>query len=230
MSTTLSAPELFAVSQGQKNSGTDRCHWCGCQCKTIFQHDDTVLVTGRSRSGAKFPQGRFVCEGCRLYRRDSCTVFFLDDTYKDRQSLRFHSWWMTDEGLRCVRKEDRPKLYGYLLEPPPLFCLSLLSEENGKPAAATNQIHLCHVNDLPEVQAETPLKFTIDGVAHEYTVYELREALKHKMTEGKMPGVRALVQTLGWVDLPGIDVETKRGRGRPPKDAFDKTDRVVSKK
>ena len=231
----VSAPELFAISQGKKNTGSERCFWCGgsAEASPQFLRDGQHNPpAGRHPGGARFPQGRHVCLGDWLYRRESVTVFYPDDTLKDRQCLLRSSWWLTDEGIRALRKEDAPHVYKALLNPPPLFCLSLLSAEpqNGK-LITYNQIHLACVNDLAEVRADTPLAFTLDNVRHEYTVYELRETLKTRVAEGKMPGVRALTARFGMVAVPGLgDPEAKRERGRPAKVEEDRIDRVVSKK
>lgn len=221
----LGSGELFAVSQGARCEGNEKCHWCKAPCGRNFPHDDPPPIPFvRSREGAKNPGGLYVCEGCRLYRRPSCTVWWLTDGFKDRQSLRKLSWWLTADGARGIRREeDRETLWNVLLAPPPLFCLSLL--ENPK---LENHLHHAVVNDHDVVQADTTLYFTVDNVKFDFSVYELKEACKHG-PEGKSPGVQALIGYLGEYRLPD-EKHVEHRRGRPPKHEDDNIRRVVSKK
>ncbi len=225
MSTSIcSASELFAISQGSKCEGLDRCHWCKAPCEKKNYHDDAPpLPFIRSREGAKNPSGNYCCEGCRLYRRECCTIWWLNGGLKDRQSLKKLSWWMTEQGARAVRKEDHETLWELLLSPPPLFCFSLL--ESNK---VQNHLHHCLVNNHEVILAETVLYFTLDNVKHDYSVYELKECCKYG-PEGKTPGVIALWRVLGEHKLPDEKYVEHR-RGRPPKHEDENIRRVISKK
>jgi hypothetical protein len=224
MSTPVGPGELFARSQGAVCEGKERCHWCLAPCSRAWPHDDAPPAAYvRSLEGAKNPTGPYACEGCRLHRRRSCTVWWLSGGLSDRQSLRKTSWWATPEGARAIRKQDHEKLWELLLAPPPTFCLSLL--ESGR---VDNMLHRCVVNDHKIVTAETELHFTVDNVKHSYSVYELKEACKHG-AEGKSPGVLAVVRVLGEHPLPD-EKHVEHRRGRPPKHEDDDIRRVISKR
>ncbi len=220
---SMIASELFATSQGCKCDGEFECHWCGGRCTRKWIHDDAPPIPFvRSITTAIRPGNAFVCTGCWLYRRPRVTVQHLDGTQKDGQSLTKHSWWITPKDAWIIEKEDHEKLYSYLLSPPSIFSLSLLS--TGKVA---NLIQLAVVNRNDLMLADTLLYFTLDNIRHSYTVYELEEGLRHGLN-GKMPGVRALIEKLGSFLLPSIE-EVKRERGRPLKnyDATNKSKRVL---
>jgi len=83
----------------------------------------------------------------------------------------------------------------------------------------SNLIQLAVVNDLPEIRDDTLLAFTVNGVVHHYTTYELSEVLKTGDPNGKDPGVQALWRIVGptKIDLV-ISQDEKRDRGRPKKE------------
>lgn len=212
----ITAPSLFALAQSTLNDGADRCHWCGSPCPRQWPHDDrsTDPFTPR-RSTAKLPGNTYICRGCWLWRRKRVTVTFLSGKQLDRREACDHSWWIVEEGAWGVSKEDNEEVYLRLLCPPVRFTLCLLNQYGGQ-----NLLHLAHVNDNYQVKADTPLYYTLNNTKMEYTVYELEEALKHG-TDGKHPGVRALIDFFGHFQISSganqETIEVKRNRGRPPK-------------
>lgn len=207
MPNKISAVELFAMTHGKECKGSLECHWCASPCDRQWQHDDPPPVPfARTTSSAKRPSSPYICVGCLIYRRPSVTVQFMGGGFKDRQTLKHHSWWLDENGIVAIRPEDHQELYKKLLSPPSAFSLALLYGTR-----CENLINLAEANDFKPIQAGTTLKFTINNVLHEYSVYELSEGLKHGL-EGKMGGVRALVNLLGPLEMKS---EEKRPRGRP---------------
>lgn len=221
------ASDLFANAMGTSNNGSLTCHWCGAACSPQWRHDDPgPQPFSKQRLPAKFPHSLFVCRGCWMYRRPSYTVRFLDDTFQDRQTGYKHSWFLTDRGAWVVRKIDGPYLLEKLMSPPLRFSLSLTD------GSIPNYLQLALVNNVTEVQADTPLSITVNNVPFTYTVYELEDAIRCGVVEGKEAGVRELIRFLGDQLPPPIQVEEpKRGRGereeRPG--AKDVVKRIVTK-
>lgn len=209
------ASQLYAMSQGAKCQGSEECHWCLAPCERRWLHDDDLPIPFvRSKSTAKRPSSLYVCTGCWLYRMPRITVRYLNGKLKDRQSPEKHSWLITEQDAFSLDPTDSPAIYNQLLSPPVRFALSFLTDRG-----TNNLLQLQLLNDLDTVLADTPLHFTIDNIPHTYTTYELEEALRHGV-EGKLPGVRALIEHLGPYQIP--EEKVKRGRGRP------KTEEVVS--
>ena len=216
MGTTLTLPELYAISQSYASSvgeGDERCHWCGAACKRLWFHDDPAPVTyGGVRPKREQPcrvlSSAYQCLGCWLWRRNSITAWWLtpEAGFKDRQKPLELSWLVTAEadGAWALRKEDAAELYAFLLNPERKFALALID------GGAKNYPQLGRVNDNPEVKADTPLYLTLNGVEHPFTAYELGEARKGASTQGMGSGVQALVRLFG-----PIPAEGKRKRGRP---------------
>lgn len=207
-----SSSELYAYSLGFHCEGREECYWCGCSCSQKWQHEEPPPIPFvRSTKLAKRPGNKYICAGCWLYRRKSITVFSLTNTLKDRQCLINHSWFMTEQETRVINKEDHDELFEYLLDPPYVFSLSLLSS-----SAKQSHIQLVPLNSFSEIHADTPLHFSYDGVTCSYTIYELEETIRTKETTGKNPGIRLLVDLLGY-PLPKENEPQKKKRGRPPK-------------
>lgn len=207
----LLASELFALAHSVRCVGPDRCHWCSAPCARMWKHNDPPPLIGVPRSLARCPGNGFICNGCWIWRRQRTTVFYLDHTFerphfRDGQSLRYASVYCTEQGAWLVRDHEKEALYALLLDPPKRFFLSLLS------AYGENHLQLAHTNDLPAIQADTPLTFTLDGIPHTYSVYELEMAAKHG-PEGRLPGVQALARLFG--PPPVSPAPEKRKVGRP---------------
>lgn len=219
----LLASELYATSQGHSCSGKEECHWCSAPCGRLDPHDDGLptLAQYRPRTLAKRPGNAYVCRGCWLWRRQRTTVFFLSKGFRDGRCAMDHSWWITGEEAWAVRApEDARALYEHLLEPPLLFCLALADGER-------NHLQQAVVNDLDEVRADTPLRFTLNGIVHEYTVYELEDALRSNDPAGRRPGVGALMRLFGGHALPPRDERKKPGRPRQDYEADNPHKKVI---
>lgn len=219
------ASECFAKSLSRSCQGDQICHWCGGNCDRQWIHDDVVsLPFSKTRSSARWPSKPHVCVGCWYYRRKSVTVRFLTEGYKDRQSLRQHSWLLTPEGVWGITPTDSEKLYGFLLRPKVPFALSLLGDKDGN---VENMLHLAFLNTHDEIEGDTELSYTLDNKEYKYSPYELEEALKHGC-DGKSGGVTLLVNRLGaYTGVPAIDPERKLERGRPK---HEKRDRMPGEK
>ncbi len=200
--------ELYAKTCNLKCEGSEKCHWCGAACGQFNLHDDVpFLPFVKSTQSPRYPFEKWICNGCYSWRRKSLTVNFLDGSFKDRQCPMTHSWLLTDIETIGLEKGMGKGMYPILLAPPLRFSLSLVT--NGK---TLNFIHLCMANDLPEIKANTELAFTLDNIPLAYTVYELEGGLRYG-SEGKMPGVRALIDFFGKGDLEPIP-EVKKDKGR----------------
>lgn len=226
----ITASALYAISQGGKSdAGDQECHWCAGKCPRIWKHDEPPLpyfvrVQDRARSPARRPANLWICRGCWQFRWKRVTLPFLSGGFKDGQCLINHSIWITEEGAWGIRTGDavdREELYKKLLNPPLRFCLGLL-DGNGM----TNHLQLMAVNDnVNGVNAQTVLEFTVNNILHHYTPYELETALRHG-TQGKPPGVAALVRLLGPYEIKGKDPQ-ERGRGGNPDPAGPQNARKV---
>ena len=210
------ASELFALSQGSRMpEGQERCHWCTGPATKSFRHDDPKpLPFTKQRTTAKHPSGQFVCHGCWLFRRGSVTVRFLGSSnLKDRQRARDWAWWIEGSGAWAIRpKVDYAELWKKLLFPPREWCLMLGDNSAG--------IHLAEANSYGEVTAGTVFRFTHDLKPLEFSLYELREALKAAGSNGYGPGVQHILRTLGPCPEGLVEKErpkepVKEGRGRP---------------
>ncbi|MDE2095657.1 MAG: hypothetical protein KGL39_00240 [Patescibacteria group bacterium] len=223
---SLLASEIFALAHESKCQGFSECHWCGAPCGSLWAHDDPPGIVGVKPLArmARRPGNPWICKGCWLWRRQRVTVNYLGGDFKDGQTAGHHSWWIEEKGAWALRKESYPKLYEKLLAPPRHFVLSLLvtdpvvSGAIGLAPALTNHLQHCVANNVDSLFPDTPLFFTVNGIQHQYTVYELEDGLRNG-SEGKEPGIGALIRVLGTYPLPpkpGQDNEP-RGRGRPPK-------------
>lgn len=216
MATALPAPALYALSCQAKIEGPDTCHWCGSPCKRIWKHDGAPsLLFTKDLQRPRYPASAYICMGCWLFRRRAITIWYLgEDRFKDRQAPQEHSWWITDKGSWVVSPDNAMALQTVLLKPPRKFALALLS---GDAPSVKNLLHLNNANDLPAIQEDTPLHFTVDNVPMLYTTYELKEALKYG-PDGKEAGVRYLYKLFG--SPPPIPPEPagkkSGGSGRPP--------------
>lgn len=205
---------LFAGSQGATCEGPERCHWCSAPCTRRWTHDDPPPTPfQRSSLSALVPGSPWVCLACWMYRRKRVTVTTLAERKQiDGQCLMHHPWLATPEDILVITKDDHDALYETLLFPPLKFCLSLV----GRDGKVKNLIQFAAVNDLEKIAADTELHFTLNNHPLSYTIYELEEGLKGGL-DGRMPGVRALVDFLGPYRKPGgvEEVKVKRERGRP---------------
>lgn len=223
-----SPSDILAVSQAIPNEGEDRCHWCGSACKRQWLHDDVApLPFFRSRSTAKNPSGAYICNGCWIYRRKRVSVSFLGGDYEDRKTLSEFSWILTRQGIWVLKPQDRHLLYKTLLNPPKVFCLSLLSAPKTE-----NMLQLSVSSCQEEIRGDTPLSFTVDNSRFVYTVYDLEVCLKGH-SSGVTPGARELVRLFGECpEAVGISKEeTKKKPGVSiPLDAVSKgVGRIVRK-
>jgi hypothetical protein len=190
--------------------GPDECYWCSRPCTRDVPHDDGPLVLFKKTPLiARRPNNKYVCQGCDIYRRKRTTINYLDGSINDGKCLINFSWWIDREGPKVIDKrrwtKDGINLFREkLLNPPNSFCFSLITE------GQKNHLQLCKANDLCVIKADTVLYYTLDNQVFNYSVYELKEALKHG-PEGREPGVRLLVEMIG-LDEPE---EPKRGGGRP---------------
>lgn len=218
------APELYALSQHFRCDGPYECHWCMGRCGPDFHHGEPPPVPFlKGRSGAKRPANPWICKGCWLWNRQRITTTFLRGDWLDSQAPKKHSVWITEKEALTIRlKEDGEELVKLLLKPPLRFVLSLISE-------GENLLHLCPVNWHERVKAETPLLFNANNITHEYTIYELKEALKFG-PEGKRPGVGVLMALLDLQPQPPEEEERKQGRPPALPSVNDTLKKIVTRK
>jgi hypothetical protein len=204
------ASELYAKTQGTECTGPDECHWCGANCQRLWPHDEPppIPFVKGIRSKVRRPSNGYVCTGCWNWRRKSITVKYADDSYTDRRSPRYESWWLVPEsaiGLKFDRANGEV-LYQILMEPPVTCCLSLV--EMGE----ENHLQECIVNHFPTLFANTPFRFTLNGVVMEFTIYDLEVALRQKDSNGLGPGVGAITRLFGYPEkFEKKEVLRKRG-------------------
>ncbi len=216
------ASDLFAVSQSAVNAGNERCYYCGGKGPQSYRHfEPPVFIGSKNPAGICCPSNHWMCIGCWMWRRKKNTIQFLTEGLKDSQCAMNHSWFVTREAARVIRvSEDTPLIYEKLLHPPLTFFLALLEGEKN-----LNQLHLCKLNNHPNIQADTVITFTVNNVPHTYTIYELEEALKSEDPGGKQPGVQVLIRLFGPHALNGED---RSKRGRIPKSEGAKVSRVIT--
>ena len=138
----------------------------------------------------------------------------------DGQAPKDHSWLIQPSSAKAVHPAGGQELLEILLNPPEQFALMLLTsprvEGDGKVMLPfENRLHLGIANDVPELKANDLVRFTVDNVPHQYTVYELKEALKFG-PDGKEPGVRVLFDLFRFPVTPPKTEEPKSTGGRPP--------------
>lgn len=185
----MRASELYAISQGSKCDGREKCYWCLGPCTQHWKHDDVpYLPFSKSSQLPKYPGGHYICSGCWHWRRKSLTVNYLGGGQKDRQQPKDHSWIITKTGAYGITPAPSQHVIDYLTNPDLPFCLSIVTNDK-----IPNLIHLAEVNQPQELTAETLLEFTVDHTLFTYSIYELEEGLKYGR-EGKMPGVQALIK------------------------------------
>lgn len=225
-SAKLTASMLFARAHNLEHLHTNgnglspwKCHWCGAPCDNKFPHDDPPPVPfTRSKSTAKFPGESYCCRGCVAWRWPKRTIDFLASGQKDGQQAKNYSWYITDQAAYGLRnRQDFEMLWDRLLQPPKRFVLTLKAFGDG----CENLLQLALINDPGGIIASTPLYFTLSNIEHNYSVYELEEALRNG-PNAYGPGIRALWKFLG--DPPEAlkkrypsvrEEENRRGRGRP---------------
>lgn len=221
------ASQLYARSQGYECKGPWRCHWCSAPCLDEFIHDDPPPVPfQRSTSTAKCPAEAYICVGCWAWRRPRTTISFLSGGYLDKQEAKGHSWLVTDKqawALRLGDFLDMDALYTQLLQPPRYFFLALRLPND----KIDTLLQLAQANCYEGIHANTPLRFTVNNIVHQYTVYELGEAMKNG-PPAYGPGISALYRALGEpsaeakkqvVPLQAKEEPSKKTAGRPkPKD------------
>lgn len=206
---SLAAVQMYAESQITPCEGPFECHWCAGACSSKERHDDPYPLPfqkGTNRNLARRPANPYICRSCWLYRRPRQTIYFLDrKEYQDKQSLLNHSWLLTPLEILAIRSpQDYPRLQEILFKPPRRFTLSLLT---GK---GPNFIHTAVANTHEEIKADTPLCFTLDNVAMEFSVYELEWFKEEKDGTGLMPGTRALGKLFGWEPKPEGEIPPPR--------------------
>jgi hypothetical protein len=213
------ASDLFAISQGAKNTGPELCHWCGSACTAQRLHDDPPPQPFRKNtSAAKFPGRLYVCNGCWNWRAPRRSVVYLapssDGTHiiRDRQAAKDHSWLILPERAWALRKEfEGPSLYAILLEPPRQFALAI------KDGDFPTQIQSTILNDHAfDIRLDTELHFTVNNIPHSYTPYELDKGLRDG-PNGRGPGVQALMRVFGEWKRPTPEAKpvTSPQGGRP---------------
>ncbi len=211
----LLGSDLFALSQGTKNSGPESCHWCSAACNRTWIHDELppVPFSKSPRSTARNPSGMYICVGCWMFRRKLTTMIFMDGKMKDREAATRHSLYFTETSWNAIGEKDSTAVYERLLKPPLRFVLSIIEP------GIENKLQCCVANDHPTVRKDTRLSFTYNNQPQTYSIYELEQAVKNHQegvgTEGKEPGVQILTRFLG-VYQPIISTSgVKRQVGRP---------------
>lgn len=221
---TISAPALYALSQGERCEGPTECHWCGAPTEKLITHDEPPPTPFlRRTTTAKKPGNQFICRGCFLWKRARLTVPFTDGTLKDSQTPSQWSWFITNSEA-ISPKIGRMEIYHRLLKPPARFALLLVDDPK-----TNNLIHLAEVNDYTDKDLlnDSPLRFTLNNIRLEYTIYDLEHALKNGPT-GTSPGVAALIRLFGRPEKDESEEEkVKRGSGRPSTKGDRKPGQVV---
>lgn len=185
------ASELYAISEGKKCEGKRECHWCGAACEEKWLHDEPPPLIGVRRSAmVARPNNPWICTGCWLWRRQRITINLLDGTQRDVQTPAKHCWLISDKtSLAFYAADHRQILFKLLTVPVAPFSLILRTPGNGVDV----HIQMAVVNEMNNPTINTPMFFTLDNIKHQFTLYELDEALKHTDT-GKEPGVRVLAK------------------------------------
>lgn len=207
---------LYAASQKRECKGNpnDRCHYCAAPCDRSHIHEDYQPPFQKVAIRA-VPNSPWECEGCWLFHRTR--VMATSVSWKKGEDRHFYhlvkqNWWITEEAKIIVLDDprDRAAMRDLLMKPPKLFMMMLLREKT------ECELHLGIVNHHQEVQLDTKLGFTLDGVPHYYTVYELESAVRNG-SEGTKGGTRLLAEMFApWSLPPLVEVDEPPKRGRPP--------------
>src|SRR3990167_4621660 len=184
----MNASELYAASEGKRCEGKRECHWCGSACDEKWLHDEPPLLIGVRRSFlVARPGSPWICAGCWLWRRQRITVRFLDDTIRDNQSPPKHSWFISSRNSLAFTPNHHSILFNLITTPPAHFVLIIRTP--GSAIDVTLQTAI--VNETNNLTINTPLWFTLDNIRHQFSLYELDDAIRRDST-GKEPGVRVL--------------------------------------
>lgn len=205
----LTASDLFCLSQGTKNGGSEKCHWCNSACIKLYRHDDPgprAFVKQPERLWqVKCPTSLWMCLGCWMWKRRSVTVNFLDGRLADRQRAEDYGWLITAENAWAIRKQDSENLLKLLRSQIPLcFSLSLIEKDK-------NKLQCMTVNDHQKITGETRLSFTLDGKEHHWTPFELEDAIAHG-SNGKEAGTRFLAGLVP-EEKPSLALGKEEGNG-----------------
>jgi hypothetical protein len=166
MKNALTSSKLFAGSR--HNPGDHRCYFCSADCNETYSSLEYVKDTFTNRDIVKYPQSKFVCQGCvESLGWGEDEMLMLDGSVKRRENNRgmaprMYSWILTRESRIAFTKAHvsliRNVLCDHVPEPP----FSIIIADSGQkqlifraPVAMSREIFPVMLED--EVIEVTPV-------------------------------------------------------------------------
>ena len=166
----VTVPAMLAGAVGRRlivHQGDARCFYCGSPCGTKLPASEHVKSSFTGRAGVAAPGSPWICEGCGLCLRESCTIPMLAGGKRVGQRMRGYSWVITATEIGAATKSDIAILRTACLSPPePPFAIVL--SDSGQ----THQLYRGRVNHV-----SLPVTVTLEAEPITYYPDRLREAL-----------------------------------------------------
>lgn len=154
----MTTPELFAISQGQFCHGPHRCFYCGVACGESFPTSDFVKDSFTGRNDVPCPGSLWICPGCVLCLRESCTLTMIDGTTREqtKAAMRGWSWVITEHKAVASGKQHLQQLRMACINgPDTIGPWSVVLSDSGQ----KHLLYRGHVN----ASIETPWTVTLEG-------------------------------------------------------------------
>lgn len=162
-------PALVALAIAGRNActGPHRCFYCGAPCVVGWPTSQYVKKSFTGHGGVAAPGSPWVCQGCVLCLRESCTIRLLDGTIRPDQRMRGYSWVVDRAGATAATKAHINRLREICVAPPePPFAIIL--SDSGQ----THQLYRGRVNHSP-----LPIVATLEAEPITYRPAGLLDAL-----------------------------------------------------
>ena len=141
ITTPTSVPHLMALASRRDCAGPHRCYYCGAPCTERLAVSQHVKDSFTGRTGVVAPGSPYVCVGCTLCLRESCTITLIDGEIRPDQRMRGYSWLLTGSRAVAMTKAHLAGIRGLCLQPPkPPFAVVLTD------SGQTHQLYRGRVN------------------------------------------------------------------------------------
>jgi hypothetical protein len=166
----MTASILFA--QAKHKHGNNRCYFCGSDCDETYKSHEYVKDTFTNRDIVKFPQSKYVCQGCvESIGWGEDEMLMLDGSIKHRENdrgmaPRMYSWILTMDKRIAFTKAHIALARDLILYNPPEPPFSIIIADSGQkqlifraPVSVSKDVFPVMLEDeiievVPEVLAE----------------------------------------------------------------------------
>jgi CRISPR type IV-associated protein Csf1 len=164
----MTVPALLALASGKTCAGPHRCFYCGAACNIKWPAATYVKDSFTGRNGVVAPGSPWVCQGCVLCLRESCTIAMLAGKKRHEQKMRGYSWVVTSHGAKAATKADIRELRAICVSPPDPPWAIILSD-----SGQTHQLYRGRVNH----SCSEVVTLTLEAEAITYRTDQLVAAL-----------------------------------------------------